>query len=127
MLFSLAVFQAIHLLQCGFKIVDFYSTNLTHTYVNNLPYGVNLNAGASIGNLGLFGGGYGANSFGTSGKYINTVYTYTSNLVRTEIAALSVARRSLAAAANNGYVLFAGGDIGSNTCTNVVDVYEYYT
>lgn len=38
-------------------VVDFYSaSNLTHTYVTNFPTKVDLNAGASIGKLGLFGG-----------------------------------------------------------------------
>ena len=71
-------------------------------------------AATTVGNYGLFGGGYGSSS-------TSVVDAYDTSLTRTSPTALSAARQYLAATTVGNYGLFGGG-YGSSS-TSVVDAY----
>ena len=73
----------------------------------------------TVGNYALFGGGY----VGT-GSRLSTVYAYNSNLTRSKITSLSVARSGAGATTVGNYALFAGGYAGGTTPqTSTADTY----
>jgi hypothetical protein len=70
-------------------------------------------AATSVGNYGLFGGGY----------YYSTVDAYDISLTRTIPTSLSAKRSNLAATSVGNYALFGGGFNGGSRLTTV-DVYQ---
>ena len=76
-------------------------------------------AGVSVGNYGLFGGGYGDG-------YSDVVDAYSTNLTRSIPTALSVARNRVAGVSVGNYGLFGGGKFGSggSDYSTAVDAYN---
>lgn len=72
-------------------------------------------AATSIGNYGLFGGGWSAST---------VVDYYTSSLTKGTATALSRARFGLAAASTTAHAIFGGGNTDGSTYSNVVDAYN---
>ena len=74
-------------------------------------------AGVSVGDYGLFGGGY-------TNDVISNVDAYSSSLVRTTATNLQSPRYFLAGVSVGDYALFGGGIDKSTAADNSVDVYN---
>lgn len=86
------------------NLVTAYDKLLVQSFPSPLPTAVQMFAGCSAANgTAVFAGGN-----DSSNVSVNAGYSYNSALTRSNIT-ISPARRSLAAAPNGSYVLFAGG------------------
>lgn len=113
-------------------LVDAYDDELTHTFAGKLSEArANLSA-ATAGNYMLFAGG--ATTDGEDSKdAVATVDAYDMYLTRTSVESLSIARAYMAASTVNGFAVFSGGCIKTNSSdsyspygSDVVDVYDPY-
>ena len=105
-----------------YAIVDAYDGNLTRSTPTVLISARRDLASTSIGNYALFGGGYYYDYSNSSSTYFPTVDCYDSNLTRSVLTGLDVARSHLAATTAGSYALFGGGT--GNGYNPEVDVYE---
>lgn len=97
-----------------YPTVDAYNTSLTRSTPTPLSEPRYYLSAARVGNLALFGGGYG-------NSYSSTVDVYDENFVRYTASNLSEARTNLSAATVGNYALFGGGSGNSHSST--VDAY----
>ena len=103
--------------------VETYTSNLVKGTASNLSQVRRRLSATTIGDYALFGGGsYLWTSTGNT-AWVNTVDTYTSNLVKGTATALSQVRSDLAATSVGDYALFGGGMTGASSCSKVVDTY----
>lgn len=99
--------------------VDAYSTSLVRSQITGLTKGSSALAGTTVGNYVLFGGGgnsSGSNTNFTSYARWSAMNAYNLSLVRTLPASLDTGSVYLAAANNDNYALFGGGNGGNNMC-----------
>ena len=104
--------------------VDAYNTNLIRSTPTDLSVARSNLAATTVGNYGLFGGGFCNEG---SDNVFSTVDAYNTNLTRSTPTELSVARFNLAATTVGGYALFGGGEkyeYGVFRSLSIVDVYN---
>ena len=105
-------------------VVDSYDASLTKGTPTALSRPRQQLAATTVGDHALFGGGYGYNKYGIDEVYVSAVTAYNASLSLTTPTELSLARRYLAAASNQNYALFAGGNAKSMATTSIVDAYD---
>ena len=98
-----------------YPTVDAYNKSLTRSTPTPLSESRYYLSAARVGNLALFGGGYG-------NSYSSTVDAYDENFVRYTASNLSEGRELLSAATVGNYALFGGGYVGSGF-SSTVDAY----
>lgn len=103
--------------------VDAYSTSLVRNTPTELSERRTVLAATTVGNYGLFGGGY---LILKNMSYISfpTVDAYSASLVRSTPASLSEAKYSLAATTVGDFGLFGGGNDRYQDASSVVDAYS---
>ncbi len=104
-------------------IVDAYSTSLVRSTPTELSDRRATLKATTVGNYGLFGGGY---LILKSESYIQfaTVDAYSASLVRSTPTSLSEARYGLAATTVGDFALFGGGNGTGFNLTDTVDAYS---
>lgn len=103
--------------------VDAYSTSLVRNTPTELSERRTVLAATTVGNYGLFGGGY---FILKNMSYISfpTVDAYSASLVRSTPASLSEAKYGLAATTVGDFGLFGGGNDRYHDASSVVDAYS---
>ena len=101
--------------------VDAYNTNLIRSTPTDLSVARSNLAATTVGNYGLFGGGFCNEG---SDNVFSTVDAYNTNLTRSTPTELSVAREDLAATTVGNYALFGGGGRSFDFYYSTVDAYN---
>ena len=96
-----------------------------HGYLSGLDRGMISNAGASVGDYAIFGGGVTLLS-GHSSYYKNSTVAYNKSLTKSTPAATTTSRMQLSATSVGDYAIFGPGATWTNTYTisTTVDFYN---